>query len=536
MIKYSFILTYFCYSLVLFKVNGTTINRFSESDTVLSSINIQQLYQHLTQLERLAVDQTRAIQTVGFNSTIDYLYQYLKSETNLVVEREEFFYRPYQLIGTPSFSSIIDGKTTNHIYSTILSQSDYSVAQYSLEFNQVQSLPLVSIPNFACSDSDWSSVSQSFTNKIVIVKRGDCTFTEKASLAEKYKAAALLIYNDGTASDRFQPITINLGEYNQVPCLFLSYNVGQGLVSAVSDTSKSVSIRLVITVSKPSVPVSNVCAHTITGDPTKTILIGSHSDSVPAGPGINDNGSGTAANLVLAKTVSNLIDKQVFPRYNYRVRFCWWGAEEVGLIGSAYHVNKAKQSTTIGQRLSDYLVNINLDMIGSPNFIFGIYNGNTAPSSTPASAKPGSNKMTTLFRDWFNNNGLPSDYTSFDGRSDYGPFLAAGIAAGGLFTGADGTKTVEQRIRYESILGEGLGGISGIRLDACYHRLCDNNQNINKFAIETMTRATAFAIDSLINQEYLQTWLYPTKNFNNEKQQLKHHYDSINEYFQYPYL
>lgn len=234
----------------------------------------------------------------------------------------------------------------------------------------------------------------------------------------------------------------------------------------------------------------------------------------------------------MAKGISRLSN-----RFTYRIRFCWWGAEEVGLIGSSYHVNKAKESTVLGQRLSDYLVNINLDMIGSPNFIFAIYNGNTAPVTTPSSAKPGSNKMTILFRDWFVQHNLPYDYTNFDGRSDYGPFLAAGIAAGGLFTGADEIKTTEQRIRYDSMLGQGLGGLSGIRLDACYHKLCDNNRNINKLALETMLNATAFAIDSLSNESDLETWLYPSKRFSSShKETFAYQYNAINDYFRYPYL
>jgi len=177
-------------------------------------------------------------------------------------------------------------------------------------------------------------------------------------------------------------------------------------------------------------------------------------------------------------------------------------------------------------------------MLGSPNFIFGIYDGKTASSTTPAVAKPGSNKMTALFQGWFTGNKLPWDYTSFDGRSDYGPFLAAGVAAGGLFSGADASKTVEQRNRYEAMLGSGLGGTSGIRQDICYHKACDKTTNINTFALDKMVQAAAYAVESLGQQSDLKSWLYPTREIqqlSKQSEQPKYEYNSINEYFGMPY-
>ncbi len=237
-------------------------------------------------------------------------------------------------------------------------------------------------------------------------------------------------------------------------------------------------------------------------------------------------GSGSAANLALAVALARLFQTGNYALYKYRIRFCWWGAEELGLLGSAHHVRQAKISTVIGERISDYLININFDMLGSPNFIFGIYDGRRAT--------PGSQKVTTLFRDCFIQQNLPWDYTPFDGRSDYGPFLAAGIVAGGLFSGADNIKTNEQRNRYERILGQGLGGTAGIFQDQCYHKACDSIHNINTFAIEMMVKAGASAIESMARQDDLKTWLYPTKKI---KQMGQHYeYNSINEYFGRPYL
>ena len=163
----------------------------------------------------------------------------------------------------------------------------------------------------------------------------------------------------------------------------------------------------------------------------------------------------------------------------------------------------------VGERVTDYLINFNYDMLGSPNYIFGIYDGRTARNDTPTQALAGSNKVTALFKDWFDSQSLPWDYTDFSGRSDYGPFLAEGVVAGGLFTGGDDMKTKEQRDRYDRMLGAGLGGISGITYDPCYHLACDSIENINIFAYEKMVQAAAYALESLGRRNDLQAWLYP---------------------------
>jgi aminopeptidase Y len=246
-------------------------------------------------------------------------------------------------------------------------------------------------------------------------------------------------------------------------------------------------------------------------------------------------GSGSAANLALAVALARLFRTSAYPKYKYRIRFCWWGAEELGLLGSSYHANQAKNATTVGDRLSDYLINLNYDMLGSPNYFFGIYDGRTARNDTPSKALPGSNKITALFREWFIEQGLPWDYTDFSGRSDYGPFLAQGIVAGGLFSGADDKKPQEQRDRYDQILGQGMGGIPDITHDPCYHQACDSIQNINLFVYEKMIQAAAYALEYLSRQDDLQTWLYPSVEIQHlsarSHQTSPRKYNANNDYF-----
>jgi Zn-dependent M28 family amino/carboxypeptidase len=214
-----------------------------------------------------------------------------------------------------------------------------------------------------------------------------------------------------------------------------------------------------------------------------------------------------AGTLAIALNLARLLTRNDYAvRMHSRMKFCWWGGEEAGLLGSIDFVRQAKLDTS----LTSYSVNLNFDMLASPNFIFGIYDGKTADNTTtPIRALPGSNRISRLFVDYFDRQHLPWDYTEFSGRSDYGPFLAEGIACGGLFAGADDIKTQEQRDRYAKMLGSTLGGMANTDLDPCYHSKCDTLENLNTFAYLHMVKAAAYAIDFLAQLQDLNHWLYP---------------------------
>jgi hypothetical protein len=141
-----------------------------------------------------------------------------------------------------------------------------------------------------------------------------------------------------------------------------------------------------------------------------------------------------------------------------RVRFAFWGAEESGLIGSEHYVSTLRKSD-----IKDIAVNLNFDMLGSPNYARFVYDGDA--SDTADAGPTGSGVVEDVFTDYFASLGLETEPTAFDGRSDYGPFIDAGIPAGGLFTGAEDTKTPEEEDIY--------GGVAGLAYDPCYHAACD---------------------------------------------------------------
>ncbi|GAP53206.1 M28 family metallopeptidase [Streptomyces azureus] len=199
------------------------------------------------------------------------------------------------------------------------------------------------------------------------------------------------------------------------------------------------------------------------GDANRVVMAGSHLDSVSSGPGINDNGSGSAAVLETALAVSRAQYKPA-----KHLRFAWWGAEEVGLVGSRHYVNRL--ATGDRSRISAYL---NFDMIGSPNPGYFVYDDDPAIEKT--------------FKEYFAGLGVPTEIeTEGDGRSDHAPFKSAGVPVGGLFTGASRTKTAAQAAKW--------GGTAGRAFDRCYHSSCDTTANIDDTALDRNSDAVAHAV------------------------------------------
>jgi aminopeptidase S len=215
----------------------------------------------------------------------------------------------------------------------------------------------------------------------------------------------------------------------------------------------------------------NLVAEWPRGDANNVIMAGGHLDSVTAGAGINDNGSGSAALLEVALTVSA---QDLTP--TKRIRFGWWGAEERGLVGSTFYVNSL--SSTERAKIKGY---VNFDMIGSPNPGYFVYSSSGQPA--------GSIELQHVLEAPFAAMGVPTELTSVGGRSDHAAFANAGIPTGGLFTGAEVTKTSAQAAKW--------GGTAGQAFDRCYHASCDNTANINVTALDRNSDAIAYAIWTL---------------------------------------
>jgi len=323
------------------------------------------------------------------------------------------------------------------------------------------------VPSLGCSAADFAGFAN---GTIALISRGNCTFQQKVQLAEAAAAKGVLIYNDGTAPDRTGLFAGSLGVTASIPVFALPFGLGEAFREF-----PGILLHMAVSALQYNTTTCNVIADSTKGDPSLTIVLGSHLDSVPAGPGINDNGSGSATNLEIALLFFRL---GIVP--SNRMRFAWWGAEEIGLLGSDYYVSHLSP-----EEKEQIALNINIDMIASPNFFRGLYNA----SSGSVDIRNGSLAIQGIFDDYFTGNQMAYDLTGFDGRSDYGPFIQNGIPAGGLFTGAEVVKTPAMRTKYK--------GIANAAFDPCYHQACDSLDNINLQVLTEMSKAVAHALDFL---------------------------------------
>lgn len=310
---------------------------------------------------------------------------------------------------------------------------------------------------------------------IALIQRGGCSFGLKAKNAEAAGADAVILLNQGSDPTRFALIIGTLGGLAVLGTPVTIPYVGASYADGVA-LSQPGSTALVDVDAPQNIMVENVLAESKTGDPNNVLMLGAHLDSVQRGPGINDNGSGSAVLLEVAEQFAKV--KPVS-----KVRFAWWGAEEANLIGSTAYV--ASLSHQERDQITMYL---NFDMVGSPNYVFFIYDGDNSDGVGSPAGPAGSAAIERVFEDYYHMVDEPFKGTDFTGRSDYGPFIApsAGIPSGGLFTGAEGIKTAAE--------AETWGGTAGQQYDPCYHLACDTYTNNNNHALDVNSDAVAYAL------------------------------------------
>ena len=323
-----------------------------------------------------------------------------------------------------------------------------------------------------CTTADFAGFTP---GNIALIQRGTCAFAIKATNAQNAGASAVVIYNNVAG-----PLNGTLGAPNYtIPVIGTTQAIGQEIVGLLGSPG-GVTLHVKTTTESETRTTRNVIAETPGGDPNRVVVVGAHLDSVIAGPGINDNGSGSATILEIAETFA----AQGREARN-KLRFMWFAAEEFNLLGSQFYVN----SLSAAERAQIELM-LNFDMVGSPNFVRFVYDGDNSafpPGPGAAVGPPGSAEIERVFADYFAAVGLASEETAFSGRSDYGPFIApaVNIPAGGLFTGAEGIKTAAQAATY--------GGTAGTAYDPCYHQACDTFANNSNAGLDQMSDAAAHA-------------------------------------------
>lgn len=437
-----------------FAVPATAAPGGNLPDRLTRSVTVDGVNRHLVALQRIA-DQNggnRAAGTPGHEASVDYVAGHLR-DAGFVVE-------------TPSFT--FERET---VRTQTLTVGGTDVAVTPMSFSPSSPVggatgPLVVATGNGCAAGDYPAGA---TGSIALVQRGVCTFAQKQAVAAEAGALGTVIYNNvegelnGTLGDLAAGV---------VPTVGITRADGEALVASAGAPT-----TLDLQITRETVSTRNVIAQTRTGRPDNVVMAGSHLDSVPAGPGINDNGSGSAGLLETAIQLGGS------PKVSNAVRFAWWSAEELGLLGAEDYV----AGLTFEQQV-DIALYLNFDMIGSPNAAYFAYDGDDSDAEGSGPGPVGSAQIEAAFTGFLGARGVQVRGTDFDGRSDYGPFIAQGIPSGGLFTGAEGVKTADEAALW--------GGTAGQAYDPCYHQACDTLQNVDRVALDRNSDALAFVTAS----------------------------------------
>jgi Zn-dependent M28 family amino/carboxypeptidase len=393
------------------------------------SITRAELGEHLAALQEIADRNAgnRAAGTPGYDASAAYVAERLR-DAGWRVRRQPV---PFTTFRLRRAALEVDGRALTRL-------DDFQVLSYSASGEAEGTLEA------AESGCDAAAFAGIGAGEIPLVGRGDCFFREKARNAERAGARALVVVGE-VLTPRGVPSGTLGGPGARIPVVLVS-------ARALGDAGDGSSVRLGVDAVSRSGQTENVIAETPRGSGDGIVMAGGHLDSVADGPGINDNGSGIAALLEAAEAIG--------PRPpGARVRLGFWGAEELGLLGSRRYVSSLGRGER--RRVRAYL---NFDMVGSPNPVPELYADGDAELARVLrrAARPG---------------GLGT--VGAGGSSDHAPFEEAGIPVSGLYTGST------ER------------GSGGSPRDPCYHLACDTLQNVDPRVLLRMAHVTADAVRTL---------------------------------------
>ena len=404
---------------------------------------------HLQKLQDIANanNGTRAVGTPGFDASVDYVVGELRAK-GFDVQTPQFDVKVFES----------DPGTLTLGGSTFVARA----LEYSLDTPpDGLTAPLVAAPDDdtpGCTPSDYDGLA--VTGAAVLVNRGVCPFSQKLDAATQRGAVALVVVNN--VDGKLLGGTLGASTGVKIPAVSVTKADGEQL------RAKPGTVTLKLTANVRDFVARNVIAQTKTGSTDNVVMAGAHLDSVPAGPGINDNGSGVAAVLETALQMGSS------PEVKNAVRFGFWGAEELGTVGSEKYIESLNED-----QLRDIALYLNFDMLASPNPGYFTYDGDqsmppsrTAPPSRVPEGAAGIERALVAF---LKVAGKTAQDTAFDGRSDYDGFTKAGIPSGGLFAGAEEDMTADQAALW--------GGTAGKPFDPNYHQATDTLEHIDRTAI-----------------------------------------------------
>ncbi|KAI9154807.1 Aminopeptidase Y [Paramyrothecium foliicola] len=429
---------------------GVYANEPLTPEKAVADIKTQELQRNLWNLNKIARDNggNRAYGLPGYEASGDYVLERVQQRFKTTIDaHKQFFNHTFVQIRDIS----VTGPDGQEVESIALNYNPATPPE-GITASLINT-PVDDARGSMCFEDQWTGIDA--TGKLALIKRGTCPIADKLKLAAAHGAEGVILYHNAPG----QVTAANLGFENiglLPPVGTIRQDVGVSWVQRLT-AGEDLVVKLYVDSTFETRETFNIIAETKEGDPNNVIVLGAHLDSVQAGAGINDDGSGTSTILEIVSSFKK------YKGFKNKVRFIWWGAEESGLIGSLYYTRTLPEEER--DKIRFYF---NYDMIGSVNPKFDVYVGTNAGDAYGAA----------LLEEYLLEQGRPATRAPFGTGSDYVGFINIGVPSSGLHTGT-----------------------SAGNYDPCYHLKCDDIENIDWEALTDNAKAAARAAAILANSD-----------------------------------
>jgi Zn-dependent M28 family amino/carboxypeptidase len=425
----------------------------------------------------------------GYKASVDYVAEQMQAAGyNVTIQPYTFTYYAYQ--SQPTLSEVSPTSQNFALSSDWNPGQSTGTATAALQPAGGIIIPATATPSSSsgCSMADFSGF---VAGRIALIQRGTCLFGQKVQNAQEAGASGVIIFNEGNPG-RTGLLAGSLQDaagnpiIPTIPVAFTSFDIGLNLYNeyrAGTAPVMNLAIRAVVT---PNALDYNVIAESQGGDKNHVVVVDAHLDAI-YGAGMLDNASGSATILDIAQQMKNVNPLN-------KLRFIWFGGEELGLLGSSYYINNLSPP-----ELSHIGYDLDADVTATPNYTIGILDpaGPDLFSRTVSATFPNRvYKASTVSRDqsidYFNSIGLNHELFSPVGTDAFS-FNTVGIPAGGLLTGQDCCKNQQQVDLFGGSLGNYEGNVPSFD-GGCVDNpflWCDNLSNNDPNVLTFMSKAFA---------------------------------------------
>jgi Zn-dependent M28 family amino/carboxypeptidase len=430
----------------------------------------------------------------GYLASANYVKKVMEDAGyNVTIQTYKFFYFAYTAL--PVFKEI---SPTSHDFAVT---SEFNPGQSTGSTTaDLQPAGGIVIPPTPTSSSASGCTAADFAGfvpgRIALIQRGTCFFGEKVLNAQAAGASGVIIFNEGNPG-RTGVLSGNLVDaagnriVPTIPVVFTSFDIGNNLLNQYQQAVQAGTALPVMNLSiqgvvDPNRDDYNVIAESKGGNKNHVVVVDAHLDAI-YGAGMLDNASGSATILEIAQQMKNVNPLN-------KLRFIWFGGEELGLLGSSYYVNNLSKT-----ELSHIGYDLDADVTATPNYSIGVLDpaapdlfGRTVTATFPNRVY----KASTVARDqaieYFDSTDRNHILFSPVGTDAFS-FNAVGIPASGVLTGQDCCKTQEEVDLFGGFLGNYEGNVPSFD-GGCVDNpflWCDNLDNNDPEVLTFMSRGFA---------------------------------------------